>query len=224
MKNRLFVSHAVKHRADGIRNSSEKDPKNAVPCKNVNGLFKTKNDEPAHKDIKNHRKLFIFVVVNGGKNSAQRRKGPFRKKNEPRGFGINRSHCRKKNGRISSGNKKINGAVVDDLHHLFCKTGFEPVINARNGVNRNHRKTVDNASHNVPGVAVHCRNDDAKKKNNNSKSAAHNVGGHVGNFFSAGVIGKDPFSKGSSSHNFLSPQKKRAREPGPTWQPQTGSK
>ena len=130
ISNSFFTCDSVKDCADGIGNSAEQNPEHSGNCKNFNGLLKADNDEPSHKDIKNHRKLFEFVVVNGGKGCGNACKSPFRAENYPGKNRIDRAHCGKQNRGIGSDYKKINGAVVYDLHYFFCKAGFKSVIYA----------------------------------------------------------------------------------------------
>ena len=74
MENGFLFSDAIKNGADGIGNSAEQDPEHTREGKNLDGLFEADYDEPAHKNIKNHGKLFIFVVVNGGEGCGKSRK------------------------------------------------------------------------------------------------------------------------------------------------------
>ena len=130
MENRIFFADSIEDGADGIGDSPKENPEHAGHCEDFYGLFKSKDDEPAHEDIKNHGELFIAVVVYCGEKRAESGKEPFCRKNKPCGFWIHRAHCNQKNWSIGSGDEKIDGAVVDDLHDLLSKAGLKAVINA----------------------------------------------------------------------------------------------
>ena len=90
-----------------------------------------------------------------------------------------RSQRRQHDRGIGAGDQKVDGAVVDDLEHLFRHHGAQPVVDAGHGVQQNHGRTVDGAAHHTPGGAFGGGGDDAQHQRRNRERSAHNMGDHI---------------------------------------------
>ena len=78
------------------------------------------------------------------------------------------------------------------------------MVNAGHGIEGDEGYAVDNATHHRPGVAVNDGNYKAGNQRNYPEAAADDVGNHIENFFTFGVVGKKSVPKFGSFHKNLS--------------------
>ena len=93
---------------------------------------------------------------------------------------------------IASGDEKIDGAVVQHLHHLLGHGGLQSVVDAGDAVQHDQAGAVDGGSQNLDGTVEHHGLPDAEDQGDHTADAAQNVGDGVGDLLPETVAGQDP--------------------------------
>ena len=188
----LFGADAVQHRTDGVGDATPKQQQEAGPGQCVQCLFPEGNHRPAHADVADHGKDLVLFQIDGGQGRCDGHQHPFKNEQSPGQRRVVGPQGRQHHGGVGAGNEKIDGAVVDDLHHQLAHAGPQAVIDAGHGVHGNKRKAVKGAGHHAPDVAVQRCPDQAQHRGQDPQSAANNVGDHVHDLFAPGVVGQFP--------------------------------
>ena len=76
----LLFADAVENGADGVADAAEQQQQEAGLGQHLTGLGEEGENGPAHKNIADHRKNFVFLQVNGCKGHCQGRKAPLKGK------------------------------------------------------------------------------------------------------------------------------------------------
>lgn len=130
VKNRTGVTDAVERCADGISDTTRKDPEKSSDTHGSECIAQNKNNTPAHAEVTYHRQFSIPVMINGGENNGESNQPPFHTEDNPCERWKRRTNRRKQNRCVGTSDQKINGAMVDDLHYFFAHTGTKAMVNA----------------------------------------------------------------------------------------------
>ena len=141
VKDRMNVSpllaKPIQDSSHRIRNTARKTPEQAAKRNCFHRGLCRKQNTPAHSDIADHRKLGVFFEVDRRQRCRHCRKSPHDAKQDPTPCRRGGTNAAKQNGRIGAPDEKIDGAMVDDLHHLFAGSLMQSVIDAGNGIHCN---------------------------------------------------------------------------------------
>ena len=186
------LAQAVEHGADGVGNASQKQQHKAGNREHLYGLLCKGNNGPAHADIADHGEDTVLFQVDGRQYRGQHRQRPLKAEEAPAQGRVQRTEGGQQHRGVGAADEEVNGAVVDDLHDLLAHAGLQSVVHAGNGEHGNEGGAVDGAADDAPVVLVQCRPHHAGQQYHNPQSSAHNVGNHVHELFSPGVVGKMP--------------------------------
>ena len=114
----------------------------------------SQREESIEGQVKDHGKDAVFFQINGGQRAGQNRQRPFKAKQTPAQRRVERTDGGEDYRRIGTADQKVDGAVVDDLHHLFAHAGLQAVVDAGNGEHGNEGGAVDGAADDAEIILV----------------------------------------------------------------------
>ncbi len=119
MKIADFLAKSIQNRTDGIGNASCQNPEEKGERKDFQHRANDHDQAPAHRQIKEHGKIAEPMHIDGAANNPADAPAPFHDQQKDSDAGIVIKDLTNQNGRICSGNEKINGTVINDPQHLF---------------------------------------------------------------------------------------------------------
>ena len=199
----MLFSDSVEDSANGISDTASQKQNESGQGNGSDGDFCGKDNAPTHADITDHGELGILFEIDRRERDRHGSKSPYKPEDRPSPNGGYGTNGREQNWGIGASDQKVDGAMVKYLHHFFRHRMLQPVVNAGTGVKDDHRSTVNCASDNAPNVLVQCGKNHAKHCGDYTKSATHNVGDHIKNFFASGIVRQRAVNQFCSCHKIV---------------------
>ena len=79
--------------------------------------------------------------------------------------------------------------MVDDLHHLFSQVGLQTVVHAGDGKHGDHAGSVNSGGDDATDVVMESSADDTQHQGEQAQGTSYDVGDHVHDLFTTGVVG-----------------------------------
>lgn len=189
VKNRMNVRNVflfpeqIDHGADGIKNTAEKDQPHSGSTDGKDTVFQTDQDAPPHRKIRDHGKNAEFVHIDSSQSNGKQSRTPDNAENDPSPNGRYNSEGNQNDGRVGSGDQKIDRTMIDNAEHFFRFYGNQTVINTGHCEKQNDGEAVNQRAYDPPGIAVDNGFDHAQNQSQYPTAAPDDVGGHITNFF-----------------------------------------
>ena len=186
----LAGADTIEHSADGIGNAAEEQQQKSRQGQNLQNLLPEGDYRPAHADVADHGKTFVFFQVDTSKSGCNGHHAPLEDQQSPGKLRVDGPQSRQHDHRVGAGNEEINGAVVDDLHHPLAHIGLQAMVYAGDGKHGDDAGAIDGRCNNAPDVTMQCCPDHKQDQPDNTQSAANYGGDHIHDLLTPGVVGK----------------------------------
>ena len=196
-----FGADAVEDGADRVGDATQKQEHEAGGADIPGGLAPEGEDGPAHADVADHGKHPVGVKIDGGEHGCQNGHGPLKAEEPPAQLGVDGTDGRQGHHRVGSADQEIDGAVINDLHHLFAHARLQPVVDAGYAVQGNHAAAEYGGGHNAVDILPQGGEGHAQAKGRHAHGAAHDMGDGIHDFFPGGVVGQRAVCQLCSFHH-----------------------
>ena len=126
----LIRADLIEDYADRVENSAAEKQPEAFRAESLVHRTDIEDYRPTRANVADHTENLIFLEVDRIEGYREDRKSPYYRKRRPRGKSIDTDECAEKHRRIRACDKKIYGAVVEYLQHLFGSSAIKRVIYA----------------------------------------------------------------------------------------------
>ena len=161
-------AQSVEDGADGISDAAQKQQQKSRQSHGFHGLFREGNHRPAHADVADHGKDAVLFEINGRQRAGQNRQHPFKAEQPPAQRRMGGPDGGQHHGGIGAADQKVDGAVIDDLHHLFAHAGLQTVVDAGNGEHGDEGGAVDGTADDAVIILIQGRLDNAGQQHNDT--------------------------------------------------------
>lgn len=189
---------AVENGADCVGDATQKQEQEAGGADIQGGDAPEGEDGPAHADVANHGEHPELPQVDGGEGAGDGGQNPLQRQEAPAQGGISGQEGADENGGVGAGDEGIDGAVVNDLHDLFPHPRVKPVVHAGHGVKGDEGQTVNQHPQNGQGGGTGDGAHKPQHQRQHAEAAACDVGDHIHQLLSPGVVGKKPLGQGNA--------------------------
>ncbi len=174
------ASPYVKDGPDGIKDASYDEIGDAGSWYLCSQRLPGENDEPAHQQVEDRGHKDVFFHEKYFENDPQNGNSPHDSEKRP---AEGTSQWNKENWCIRTGNKQIDGRMVENLKEIFGAAGRKTMDESRRSVEQEHRYPVNRHTCNVPRISSETCENNQQDKHSHTQDGSNSVSYGICDFF-----------------------------------------